>query len=99
MKPGISLVFVSFALELVSAYFILFYRVLPSDFELILLFLIMVRLLGLLMMLTPLKETGAYMTFLLSIPFVPLGFIGMLGARHSLNYLKRKEFEQILYDR
>lgn len=97
MKPGIGLAFVSVFIELVLVYIILFYRLVSPDFEYVLMGLVLMNLIGALMMLTPLRKEGAIIVFVFSLAFIPIGFIGLLGARSSLNYLKRKEFELTVY--
>ncbi|GGX54668.1 hypothetical protein [Saccharospirillum salsuginis] len=50
------------------------------------------NLLGALLMLTPMNKAGAILVIVFSIPFVPIGIIGILGGRKWLDELKREAF-------
>lgn len=93
VMPGIGKAFVSAFITLILASFTLADPELPEAISYVLLGLAFMNLVGSLMMLTPLNRAGAIMVIIFSIPFVPIGIIGILGARNWLDHLKREAFK------
>ena len=94
MKPGIGKAFTSALLTLALAVFTSADPELPAVFSYVMIGLSLMSLLGALLMLTPMNRAGAIIVIVFSIPFIPLGLIGVLGGRNYLDHLKRESFEQ-----
>jgi len=93
MKPGFGQALTSALITMALSAFTATDPELPAVFGYILLGLSTMNLVGALLMLTPLNKAGAIVVIVFSIPFVPIGIIGILGARKWLDELKREAFQ------
>lgn len=94
MKPGTGKAFTSAFLTLALSVFTSADPELPVVFSYVMIGLSLMSLVGALLMLTPMNRAGAIIVIVFSIPFIPLGLIGVLGGRNCLDHLKRESFEQ-----
>lgn len=93
MNPGMGKVFVSAFITLAISALTLGDPEMPMAISYVLMGLACMNWIGALMMQTPVHKAGAIIVIIFSIPFVPIGIIGILGARNWLDYQKRLAFE------
>lgn len=93
MNPGTGKALTSSLIIAALSLFVMADPTVPTGLAVFLLLIAFMNMIGSVMMLTPLHKMGAILVIACSIPFVPVGVIGILGARQCLDHLKRQAFE------